>query len=209
MGNTEVEIKKIIEEETPKLSKGFLLMQEVNLLHSLISKEEIKDILHLRELFTDECSWVMPTSKNLKIIGDALKFTGFNSVIDAGNGTGVVGRWLNKLYGTETVGCNINNYPLDRGEERDILDLLSEYNSLDKVILLSWPPYKDSMANDVWEAMLPGQYMVYIGEGVGGCNADKSFFDSIKGCEVAFTSDDIDRWPYINDGLILLNKDLN
>ena len=47
---------------------------------------------------------------------------------------------------------------------------------LDRVLLLSWPPYDKPLATDALKAF-PGDTLIYIGEGAGGCCADDDFFD--------------------------------
>lgn len=51
------------------------------------------------------------------------------------------------------------------------------------MFVLSWP-YMDPLARMIWDAMKPGQYLLYIGEDYGGCTADPSFFDAVQGCRI-------------------------
>lgn len=47
------------------------------------------------------------------------------------------------------------------------------------MFVLSWP-YMDPLAHMIWKNMKPGQYLMYIGEGYGGCTADEGFFNAVS-----------------------------
>jgi hypothetical protein len=56
------------------------------------------------------------------------------------------------------------------------------------MFVLSWP-YMDPVAHMVWNAMKPGQYLLYIGEGYGGCTANDGFFDATGAHQVTNDKD--------------------
>ena len=43
-------------------------------------------------------------------------------------------------------------------------------------VLMVWPEHGGAFAFDIASAMLPGQLLIYQGEGPGGCTADERFF---------------------------------
>lgn len=114
---------------------------------------------------------------------------GFTCIVEIGSGIGWLGHWLNK-YGT-CVQASIDNktwpaFPQDR-----YLDIVQQMDSLDylaihpevELFILSWPQ-EDDLATHIWQNLLPGQYLLYIGEGVNGCTANNIFFELINGHEV-------------------------
>ena len=50
----------------------------------------------------------------------------------------------------------------------------------DRNVFLAWPPYSENMASQVAKNMKTGKYLVYIGEGVGGCTGDDGFFNCLE-----------------------------
>jgi hypothetical protein len=63
-------------------------------------------------------------------------------------------------------------------EEADSVFAVNKYK--DRNVFMAWPPYDTSMAYDTALAMYPGQYLIYIGEGYGGCNGDDLFFEYLN-----------------------------
>jgi len=51
------------------------------------------------------------------------------------------------------------------------------------MIVCSWP-YMNPLMHMIWNAMKPGQYLLYIGEDYGGCTADDGFFNAVSGHEI-------------------------
>jgi len=60
----------------------------------------------------------------------------------------------------------------------DSVDVVKENADTD-LYILSWP-YMDTVAAEVWKEMRTGQYLLYIGEGYGGCTANNEFHDLIS-----------------------------
>ena len=52
-----------------------------------------------------------------------------------------------------------------------------------RMFLLSWP-YMDNTAYEIWKNMIGGQYLFYIGEDDGGCNANEKFFKAVMNYEI-------------------------
>lgn len=69
-------------------------------------------------------------------------------------------------------------YPIKTVYQLDALgDAPSLITSRIGAVLMTWPPYDDPFALKVALAMLPGQWLVYEGENVGGCTANTAFFE--------------------------------
>ncbi|MCI5145144.1 MAG: hypothetical protein D3923_06340 [Candidatus Electrothrix sp. AR3] len=113
----------------------------------------------------------------------------FTSIVEIGAGIGWLGHWLCK-YGIR-VQASIDNktwpgFPQDR-----YLDIVQQMDSLDylrlhpevELFILAWPE-EDDLASRIWQALRPGQHLLYIGEDRDGCTADNVFFELIHGHEV-------------------------
>jgi hypothetical protein len=113
----------------------------------------------------------------------------FTNIVEVGSGIGWLGHWLGK-YGV-TIQASIDNkswpeYPKDRYlnivEDMDSLLYVTLHPEVDLFILV-WPE-EDDLARCIWQALQPGQSLLYIGEGRNGCTATNSFLDLIKGHEI-------------------------
>jgi hypothetical protein len=115
--------------------------------------------------------------------------TDFTSIVEIGAGIGWFGHWLCK-YGIR-VQSSIDNktwpgFPQDR-----YLDIVQQMDSLDylclhpevQLFILAWPE-EDDLASRIWQALRPGQHLLYIGEDRDGCTANNVFFELIHGHEV-------------------------
>ena len=113
----------------------------------------------------------------------------FTSIVEIGAGIGWLGHWLRK-YGIR-VQASIDNktwpgFPQDR-----YLDIVQQIDSLDylrlhpevELFILSWPE-EDDLASRIWQALRPGQHLLYIGEDRHGCTANDVFFELIQDHEV-------------------------
>ncbi len=113
----------------------------------------------------------------------------FTNIVEIGAGIGWLGHWLS-VYGVR-MQTSIDNktwpdFPQDR-----YLDIVQQMDSLDylrlhpevELFILSWPE-EDGLATRIWQALRPGQHLLYIGEDRDGCTADNIFFDLIHGNEI-------------------------
>jgi len=113
----------------------------------------------------------------------------FENIVEIGAGIGWLGHWLGK-YGVKIQACVDNktwpDFPKDQ-----YLDIVEEMDSLDYILLhaevelfiLAWPQ-EDDLATRIWQALQPGQSLLYIGEDRDGCTANNVFLDLIHGHEV-------------------------
>ena len=63
--------------------------------------------------------------------------------------------------------------------ETDSVNFLKKNPHYD-TILMSWPNYNSNFADNVLKHMSPGQTLIYIGEGYGGCTANDNFYDRLE-----------------------------
>ena len=115
--------------------------------------------------------------------------TDFTSIVEIRAGIGWLGHWLCK-YGIR-IQTSIDNktwpdYPQDR-----YLDIVHQMDSLDylrlhpevELFILFWPQ-EDDLASRMWQALCPGQHLLYIGEDRGSCTANYISFELVHGHEV-------------------------
>jgi hypothetical protein len=113
----------------------------------------------------------------------------FKSIVELGAGIGWLGHWLGQ-YGVG-VQALIDNKSWAEFSHQGYLEIVQQMDSFDYLMLhpevelfiLSWPQ-EDDLAARIWQALRPGQYLLYIGEDKGGCTADNDFFGLIHGHEV-------------------------
>lgn len=113
----------------------------------------------------------------------------FANIVEIGAGIGWLGYWLGK-YGVK-IQASIDNKSWPAFPKDQYLDIVEEMDSLDYILrhpevelfMLSWPQ-EDDGATRIWQALQPGQSLLYIGEGRDGCTASNAFFDLIHGHEI-------------------------
>ena len=195
---------KITEDLNPKIEK--LIMSTFDLtVDKLPSINEIKPFVHvsdfdmvssfpsdsfkIRDKYLENC-FIVYTDEfliALKKFCDAKQFTIVNELCC---GTGWFSHWMRKYdiplitaTDNKTWGkYKANNKFLPIVKKEDAVKFVNKTPETDMYIL-SWP-YMDPLARMIWDAMRPGQYLLYIGEDWGGCTADESFFQAIEGSEV-------------------------
>jgi len=126
---------------------------------------------------------------NDKFINITDKLFRNNKILEVGAGTG----FLSKLL--QDVGLDVT--PTDKSIENnqygfskkhtDIIEVdsikhLKDNNSKYDMVIMSWPDYSSSFANNILKNMTQGQILMYIGEGYGGCTANDDFYDKLENC---------------------------
>ncbi len=150
---------------------------------------------HLRTMLVRESyvgqSFVLLTDEFIRSLQRLC--TDFTSIVELGAGVGWLGHWLCK-YGIR-IQASIDNktwpdFPQDR-----YLDIVQQMDSLDylrrhpevEMFILAWPQ-EDDLASCIWQALRPGQHLLYIGEDKGGCTASNIFFELVHGHEVEYNA---------------------
>jgi len=116
----------------------------------------------------------------------------FKDIHELSCGIGWFTYWSRK-YGINTKEA-VDDYSWKHCKE--FLPLVTKKDSIQHVkdnpqvdlFILSWP-YMDAVAERIWTLMKPGQYLLYIGEGEGGCTANDTFFSKVAGQEIEVDSD--------------------
>ncbi|WP_136809910.1 hypothetical protein [Desulfosediminicola flagellatus] len=127
----------------------------------------------------------------------------FENIVELGAGIGWLGHWLGK-YGI-TLQTSIDNKSWSDFPQNRYLDLVQQMDSLEYVLrhpevhlyILAWPA-EDDLATRIWQSLIPGQHLLYIGEGKNGCTANDTFFDIIKDHEVENESTRIMKQSFLS-----------
>ncbi len=102
-----------------------------------------------------------------------------HSVLDVGSGTGYLTYRLAQK-GINIEACDIDKtgdtYSFNKIWQLDHNKCATEIMHNYSAVILSWPPYDESMALTIAEHVTT-QLFIYQGEWLGGCTADDAFFD--------------------------------
>lgn len=131
------------------------------------------EVLRRREELVEEYAWAIPNHEAIATIADHAP------VLEVGAGRGY---WAALVRGhLDDADAVVATEPNTRWNEAWATVLL-DLEAVDAVetfgegrtLLLGWPPYDDPMAADALEAY-PGDTVIYVGEGRGGCTAGERF----------------------------------
>lgn len=164
-------------------------------------------------------TWAIPTPEDIAwMVGQV----GDRTVVEIGAGTGYWA-WLLQQAGVHVRAYDKappgrkgsrNFYHSPRTDAFDLTDDAGEQFSPvkqgsayyagmwpDAVLYLSWPPYSDAMADEAPDAYT-GDFLIYCGEGQGGCTADDDFHDALESdWDLVSTSRGHAQWWGIHDTL--------
>jgi len=135
----------------------------------------------IRDLYT-KYSFPLLTHEFLCDLKYVVKTHPFLSVHELSCGVGWFSFWMKK-YGIPLQAAVDNN---SWQHKISFLDFVQRVDSIHHVkqhpeadlFILSWP-YMDNVAERIWKAMQPGQYLLYIGEGGSGCTATEEFHNAV------------------------------
>ncbi|MCP3965617.1 MAG: hypothetical protein GY718_04575 [Lentisphaerae bacterium] len=141
----------------------------------------------IRRVYTEN-SFVILNHDFLVSVRDVCDNLHFDNIAELNSGVGWFTWWARK-YDIPIQDCVDNmTCPFYRGKYMDHVRRCNSVRFVGRsqdvqLFILSWP-YVDNIAFRVWKKMIPGQYLLYIGEHYGGCTANEDFFDSVSGCEI-------------------------
>lgn len=149
-------------------------LREFNELQELDSYRQQMWFGRRREL-VEEYSWAVPNDEVIQRIVE------FGHIIEMGAGSGY---WTNLL---RDAGADVEAYDIDPPDDTwtEVVqcseDESIEYVKLSRAdtLLLIWPPYDKSMAQDMLDAF-DGSTVIYVGEGSGGCTAGDRFHQTLR-----------------------------
>ena len=142
----------------------------------------------MRELYLEN-SFVAYSDEFMTALKNFCHANGISSVAEVLCGTGWLSHWMKKYK--IPVKHSVDNKSWPRYEGRQYMRHVKRMDAVKHVkrcrsvelFVMSWP-YMDPVAANVWKAMRPGSYLLYIGEDRGGCTADDEFFDLVGEHEV-------------------------
>lgn len=170
--------------------------------HSPSRKYNMNRIVKNDEIVQDarrRYSWAVPDEKLAKAILDVSG----PEVVEMAAGTGYWAHYLEQ-FDIDVLAYDIQSkrdgYCTPNTYYHEVLE--GDYSILDnhsgRALLLCWPPYDISYAYDCLMAY-KGNYLIYIGEGHGGCCADNAFFEELdKNWDVVYTNYDTINWWFVH-----------
>ena len=133
--------------------------------------QKVINVLERREALVREYAWAVPTREAVETIVE------YDPIVEIGAGTGYWAWCIDQLGGVvaatdiEPPESTYRRVAAYDGRRRVNAMIPDEH---DAALLMVWPPYTDPMAADALNAY-PGETVIYVGEGRGGCTADDRF----------------------------------
>jgi len=208
-------IKRTFDKKAPSLPSGKLIRQYVNddYIFSKPDKEKDKlkfdfDKFMVPMVIRDNYLQHAFVAYNDELLTAMTMFCAANrikSVSEVLCGTGWFSHWM-KRYGIPVKHSVDNKSWIKYKRDNRFLPIVKEMDAAQHVrrcrtvqlFVMSWP-YMDPVAANVWKAMKPGNLLLYIGEGHGGCTANDEFFELAGPHEV---SDEVEGFSAIQDSFV-------
>lgn len=125
-------------------------------------------------------------------------------VLDLGAGKGILAQLL-RQSGADVIAVDTN--PWAGSYDVLTMDAQTAFQQFPKRTLMSsWPDLGSSWLNSLIPAMAPGQKLILIGEGQGGCTGDEALWDHLDTLTRLDTPAQVWSWPGIHDHLTLWQK---
>lgn len=162
---------------------------------------DIFDSFLKREEYIKKYAWAIPNEEAIRIC------TKYSPLVEIGAGNGYWAKLIREAGGTvytydckSIISCKavasrfvVNGFPEDVARHNDCN------------LFLCWPPYDVGMAANCLKHF-SGKYVIYIGEGRGGCTADDRFHDILATCFTDIETVNIPQWPGVHDYLSVLER---
>ena len=145
-------------------------------------------VYSLRDSYIDNFGFSIITQE---VIEDLQKIIGSRKCLEVMGGTGFLSKCLKDAHvdiictdDKSWANAEKRIYENWKKEKIDIVQLdaltaIDEYDTRD-VIIMSWPPYMDSIDVEVLKKCIDGKKtLIYIGEDEGGCTGTDGFFEMI------------------------------
>ena len=149
-----------------------------------------------RRACTSKYSWAIPNQAAIETL------VSLGSIIEIGAGNGY---WasLIKSQGGEIEAFDSHPwlYPYIEVKEGSV-EVLKTTKA--NTLFLCWPPYDEPLAYDALKAF-KGEFLVYVGEGDGGCTGDDNFHKELKNWQ-KIKEVKIPSYPGIRDRLFVYQR---
>lgn len=167
--------------------------------------DRIGDTFRLRDQLVRKYAWAVPNAEAIATI------VAYGPVVELGAGTGY---WsmLAAAAGCDVVAHDVappgaTNPYIGSDSWFDVrpgsVDVLVGHP--DRTLLLCWPPYNTPFAHQAIEAY-PGDTVIYVGEGWGGCTADDGFHEALATGWERAAHVRIPHWPGLHDSLAVYQR---
>ena len=188
--------EKIIEEGTGRF-----------LINPNIPIEKSVEIIEKREEYRTSVSWHIP---NRDLIECLLRF---GPIISVGSGYAYT-ESIAKSSGCDIIATDLsdpenNGWCRDGKNQMDVIKMSAkEAINLypERNVFMAWPPYDNPMAYEAVKSIKEGNFLIYIGEGGGGCTGDDDFFEYLYDNFKIVEEIDIKSWSGIYDNCTIYIK---
>ena len=184
--------------------------------HIIFNRSQIEGTtvhtFEIRSRYT-KCSFCLLSHEFLLSIVEMFKYFEVENVVELAAGCGWLSWWIKK-YGFENV-KTIDNMTWADEQNWNVLPIVNKEDAVQfvknnkgiELYILSWP-YTDELAKNIWDAMYPNQYLLYIGEEIGGCTANDKFFKKTNKYRVKYQKieEHFKSFYGLHDHPILLKK---
>jgi len=163
-----------------------------------------------RHSLVKQYSWSIPSIGALHAIARFSK-----SIVEVGAGTGYWAHLLQQCgvdvlcYDEHPPSTGVNTY----GHSRYYTEIhsgscMSAEVHPERTLMLSWPPYAETMAHDTLQAYLraAGESLIYIGESWGGCCGNDAFFSLVNSTMELVATVDLLQWYGLHDAVFLYKR---
>jgi hypothetical protein len=160
-----------------------------------------------REKFRSGVSWHVPTQEVINLllnygpivsVGSGFAYTESIAIAQGADiiSTDIEPNEKNGWCRGEKFYCNV--------EKLSAIDAVKKYKG--RNVFMAWPPYNTPMAHDVVSNMEVGAYLIYIGEGHGGCTGDDNFFECLYSNFEEIDDIAIPQWMGLHDYCTVYKK---
>lgn len=161
-----------------------------------------------RDMFRQSISWHVPTQSLVDLLIELCP------IVSVGSGFAYT-ESLVKSRGGEIIATDLNpdqfnkwckegNFYLEV-EQIEAAEAVSKYRN--RNVFMAWPPYDNPMASNVAHRMSRGNFLIFVGEGYGGCTGNDEFFNFLeKNFELIILEASIPSWHGIHDDIYVYKK---
>ena len=141
-----------------------------------------------RDIFVEHYAWAIPDDGAIEVIRK------YPRIVEIGAGSGFWASLIqNGIECYDTDPWDRSYYHVEQGSHESI-------RKDHETLFLCWPPYNTPMAYKCLQAF-KGTYVIYIGEGYGGCTADDDFHETLEKDWKLIEKYRLLQWSGIHDNL--------
>lgn len=175
----------------------------------LLDEDKIQPQIHLTSMFRIRDEFIRKFGFSVPTPGLVSRLAEIGPIIEVGAGHGTLTCLINNAGGS-SVATDINPRKMAQSpedawapvQEMSATDSVSAYP--DRTVLSSWPSLGGTWLTEMALAMAPGQSLITIGEGSGGCTGADCFWELVENGTLLVDQEilrgtDVWRFPSIHD----------